>query len=374
MMNNFRKLKGIFFNYLPNLLRVEIAKSIPGAYFRFRYAPQIAALNITDNCCFKCVMCSQWKDNTSGELSAEDWKRVLLQLKQIGIKVVSFAGGEPFLRKDIIDLMGYAKSIGLGTAVTTNGYLLDEEKIKDSIRAGIELFAISLDAVGDKFDEIRGIEGAYKKVINTCEILSQYKKKRKVEVHLYFTLMKNTLSVYQDVFSMARKFDFPLVVNLFDSTPYFFSDLKGAEHKFWIDEDHPCELRNFLKFIIEKKEKNDSSIYHIYSEIEYFRKYFKDPLQKDIPCSVSQKRLGIDSQGNVYGGCWSMGSFGSLKSSSLKDIVNSAEYKKAHKDMFFKKCPGCSCGYTTNLRHSVSVMAKELMFRLAPSLRKKIYV
>ena len=102
MMIDFRKLKRIFFDYLPNLAGIEIAKNIPGSYFHFRYAPRIAALNIMDNCCFKCVMCGQWKNNPGGELSTEDWKRVFLQLKQIGIKVISLAGGEPFLRKDII--------------------------------------------------------------------------------------------------------------------------------------------------------------------------------------------------------------------------------------------------------------------------------
>ncbi len=372
-MKRIRKNLSRFFNYLPSLARFEIIKRVPSAYFYFKYKPQYVALNITDNCCFECIMCDQWKTVKDHELTTRQWKDIFSQFKAQGIKTVAFSGGEPFLRKDIIELVQCVNDMGMEPVVVTNGYLLNEKKIEEAVKAGIKSFSVSMDAVGDAFDQIRGIKGAFGKVLNSCEIISQYKKRGVINAYLYFTIMKKTLGAYRDVFAIARKLDFPLVVNLFDCTPYFFANLKESKDQFWLGENDLQELKEFQKFITENKEENADSVFHTFAEIEYFRKYFKDPLQKDISCVISQQRLGIDSQGNAYGGCWSMGSFGNLKDSALNDIIKSPQYKIGHKNMFFKRCPGCSCGYTKNIRNYLPLVFAEVVFKLLPSQRKKIY-
>lgn len=362
-----------FFNYLPSLARFEIIKRVPSAHAYFKYQPQYVALNITDNCCFKCIMCDQWKTAKGNELTTRQWKDIFSQFKAQGIKTVAFSGGEPFLRQDIIELAQCVKDKGMEPVVVTNGYLLNEKKIEESVKAGIKSFSVSMDAVGDTFDQIRGVKGAFGKVLNSCEIISRYKKQGSVKAYLYFTIMKKTLGAYRDVFAIARKLDFPLVVNLFDYTPYFFANLEENKGQFWLGENDTQGLMEFQKFVTEKKEENAGSVFHTFAEIEYFRKYFKDPLQKNIACVISQQRLGVDSQGNTYGGCWSMGSFGNLKDSALKDIIKSRRYKISHKNMFFKRCPGCSCGYTKNIRNYLPLVFAEAGFRLFPARRKKIY-
>lgn len=358
------KINNFLFRNFPSLMRTIILKYVPVLYPCFNYSPHFAALNITDNCCFRCVMCDQWKTHTENELTTEEWINILRQLRRVGIRAVSFAGGEAFLRKDLIELISMASSLGMDTTVTTNGFLLNEDNINKAIGAGVKHFTISVDAIGQDFDRIRGIKGAYAKVLNSCQILSTYKEKGLISVHLYYTLMKSTLTVYKDVFSLAETFRFPFVVNLFDYTPYFFKSLKTDKNKFWIDDADLEGLEKLQEFVRGKKKNDRNSVYHIYSEINYFKKYFKDPLSKNIPCSVSQQRLGIDSQGNVYGGCWSMGSRGSLRESALDAIMSSTEYKEKHRDMFFKNCPGCSCGYTTNIRHFLPAIISETVLSL----------
>ena len=373
MIRKVKRIGHFFFNYLPSLARFEIIKRIPRTYTCFKYKPQYVVLNITDNCCFKCIMCDQWKATKDNELTTRQWKDIFSQFKAEGIKTVAFSGGEPFLRKDIVELVQCVNHMGMEPVVVTNGYLLNENKIEETVKAGIKSFSVSMDAVGDTFDKIRGIKGAFGKVLDSCEIISQYKKQGLVSAYLYFTIMKETLGAYRDVFAIARKLDFPLVVNLFDYSPYFFANLKANKDKFWLGENDLQELKEFQKFITQNKEENADSVFHTFAEIEYFRKYFKDPLQKNIACVISQQRLGVDSQGNAYGGCWSMGSFGNLKDITLKDIINSLRYKIAHKNMFFKSCPGCSCGYTKNIRNYIPLVFAEVVFRLCPSQRKRIY-
>lgn len=356
--------------YLVGLCKVELLRHFSSLHSFLKFKPHSAMLHITDTCCFRCIMCGQWKQKTDDELSTEKWFDILFQLRKNGIKSISLSGGEPFMRNDIVDIISYANKIGLDVGIITNGYLLDREIIENTVKAGVASFSISIDGVGVDFDNIRGTKGAYQKVLDSCKILSEYRIKHG---YIYFTLMQNTLNNYKDVFAIAEEFGFSFVVNLFDYTPYLFKDLKKTKDLFWIDNGSFSFLESFQKFISGKKQNNPKSTYNTYSEIKYFKDYFKDPLQKKIPCIVSQQRIGIDSQGNVYGGCLSMKSFGNLKEKSLKNIINTTKYKAAHKDMFFKRCPGCSCGYSINMRHFLPVIIKESIFRLAPSFRRRIY-
>ncbi len=368
-----KRLRKLLNQDIPRLFQSSLSMRIPASTSVFPYRPQYAAVNVTDNCCFRCVMCDQWKTDTPDEFSSEQWKDIFKQCKDLGLETISFAGGEPFYRNDIITLFAHAHKLGLDVAVTTNGYLLDEDKIAHSIDAGVKNYAVSLDAVNDDFDHIRGVPGAYKRVCRNCEILARYAKSGSIGVHLYFTLMKQTLDIYPQVFEHAQQFGFPFVVNLFDTTPYFFKDLESQKDKFWIDGDDIAKLKRFQQFLLNNKKRDSHSVYHTFTEIDYFRKYFQDSLQKHIPCTVSQKRLGIDSCGNVYGGCWSMGSFGNLKNQTLEDIINAKKYKEMHKNMFQKKCPGCSCGYTANLRHHLPLVVREIVYRAVPSTKSRIY-
>lgn len=358
-------------SYLPCLIKSNMLSYLPLLYKYLKFKPAMGVLNITDRCCFKCVMCSQWKKTNTTELSTGDWINVLRQLKEIGINSIALSGGEPFMRGDIIDIISHAAESGLETGVITNAYLLNERNIKDAVNAGIKSFSISIDAVDDEFDSVRGISGSYSKVLDSCRLLAQYKDKG-VYIYLYFTLMKKTLGHYKKVFAVAEQFGFPVIVNLFDYTPYFFEGLGSQKDTFWINKEDFFLLKQFQKFIMDKKKNNPKSVYHTYIEIKYFADYFRDPLHKNIPCMVSQQRIGIDSQGNVYGGCWSMGNFGNLKKNRLKDIMNSQVYKDKHKNMFFKKCPGCSCGYSSNLRHHLPSVFKEAIYRALPSTRRQI--
>ncbi len=365
-------IKKSFQFYLFNIIKPTLASYFPFLYDYTRIKPHFATLNITDNCCFKCVMCNYWQTKTYDELSTEKWKDIFRQLKELGIKEISLSGGEPFLRKDIMELISYAAGLGLDVGVITNGYLLNKEIIQEAIACGTKSFSISIDATGEHFDDIRGVKAAYSKVFNTANLLSEYRNNG-VSVDLYFTLMKETLNYYEDVFNLAKRLNLRLVVNLFNYTPYYNKHLEKTRDNFWINKDDFYLLGCFQHFIAKNKNDYPESVYHTYSEIKYFKDYFKDPLQKNIPCIVSQQRIDINSRGEVYGGCWSMGTFGNLKKDTLENILNSSRYKEAHKNMFFKNCPGCSCGYSKNLRYFLPMLVNELIMRLVPITRQNIY-
>lgn len=92
------------------------------------------------HCNQKCVHCyaAGQAHAEEEELSTEDWKRIVDKCREIGVTQVTFTGGEPTVRPDLIELIDYAK--WFITRLNTNGILLTEDYVK-------KLRGASLDSV-----------------------------------------------------------------------------------------------------------------------------------------------------------------------------------------------------------------------------------
>jgi pyrroloquinoline quinone biosynthesis protein E len=87
------------------------------------------------------------KPYPAGQLDTAEMKDLIGRIiDQTGCRILTFTGGEPYLRADIVALMKEARSRGVSLNVITNGTLLDEENIRSSIEAGVTLFEIQLPA------------------------------------------------------------------------------------------------------------------------------------------------------------------------------------------------------------------------------------
>ncbi|MCR1823415.1 MULTISPECIES: GTP 3',8-cyclase MoaA [Terrisporobacter] len=117
-------------------------------------------ISVTDRCNLRCVYCmpEEGIENISHEeiLSYDEIIRICKCIANLGIKKIKITGGEPLVRKDIIDLIKEIKGInGIDeVTITTNGVLLYE--MADQLyEAGIDAINISLDTLNrDKFLKI----------------------------------------------------------------------------------------------------------------------------------------------------------------------------------------------------------------------------
>jgi radical SAM protein with 4Fe4S-binding SPASM domain len=123
----------------------------------------IVVWNCTSKCNLHCVHCysNSDDDDPTGILTTEQAKSFINDLAEFGVPVILFSGGEPLLRKDILELASFAKERGIRTALSTNGTLIAAEtadKLKDASFAEV---GISLDGTGAINDRFRGKKGAY---------------------------------------------------------------------------------------------------------------------------------------------------------------------------------------------------------------------
>jgi len=141
-----------------------------------RTAVESALLAITYRCQAHCPHCFAQVEGfgIGPEMSTEELRAVMDQLKALGTLNVFFTGGEPLLRGDIFDLVAHAHDTGLLTRLSTNGYLLTRACAAELKRAGLNQCGISIDdADPSVHDRLRGLPGAFERAIEGFRYLRE---------------------------------------------------------------------------------------------------------------------------------------------------------------------------------------------------------
>jgi len=129
-------------------------------------------ISITDRCNYKCVYCRTGNEGALyADLPIADYLRMSRVLVGLGIRKVRITGGEPLLRKGVVDFVRELSQLRtpqgerLDIAMTTNGHLLAEmvQPLKD---AGLDRVTVSMDAVDpDRFARITRVANGYDNVL-----------------------------------------------------------------------------------------------------------------------------------------------------------------------------------------------------------------
>jgi cyclic pyranopterin phosphate synthase len=129
-------------------------------------------VSITDRCNYRCVYCRSGNNGAQyAELPLSDYLRMAGLLVAMGIEKVRITGGEPLLRKGLVEFVRELAQLRtldgkpLDLAITTNGHLLEEiaEPLK---QAGLRRVTVSMDAVDkDEFARITRVANGYERVL-----------------------------------------------------------------------------------------------------------------------------------------------------------------------------------------------------------------
>lgn len=136
----------------------------------FRQAPLLLIWEITRACALACRHCRASAEDIRhpGELSLDEGKKLLDDVKAMGTPLVIFTGGDPLQRDDLEDLVRHAKSIGLRAgAIPAATWRLTKDRVKSLKEAGLDQMAISLDGPDAKrHDDFRRVEGTFTKAMD----------------------------------------------------------------------------------------------------------------------------------------------------------------------------------------------------------------
>lgn len=137
-----------------------------------RLLPFSLVISVCYRCNSRCQTCNVWKKHAE-ELSLEEWDRVFAGIGRAPY-YLTFTGGEPFLRHDLVELIASAYRHCRPAVITlpTNGLLSDliPAKVEEILRRapGSKLGVnLSLDGLGEQHDAIRGVAGNYERAMKT---------------------------------------------------------------------------------------------------------------------------------------------------------------------------------------------------------------
>lgn len=183
---------------------------------------------LTFRCNLKCTHCYVVEDQTKKELTFQEITDILDQIHKEGCLWLTFTGGEPLLRKDFLDIYGYAKKKGFLITLFTNGTLISKE-IADYLQQYPPfMIDITLNGITEEtYEKISRIPGSFQKCLKGIRLL--------LERNLPLTLKSIGMTVNRGEILKIKEWVYSLGKAKYRYDPIIVPRLDGSTK--------PCELR-----------------------------------------------------------------------------------------------------------------------------------
>lgn len=290
--------------------------------------PKSAIIAITLNCNSRCIMCNIWQNKIKDELSADTY----IKLPK-GLSYINITGGEPFLRRDIVEIVRNMKTAAPNArlVLNSNGYMPHKTgpDMKEILKIDPKFaFRVSIDGMGQAHDDIRRIPGGFEKIMKTLEIVRSLGVK---DLGVSFTLGNYNMDELPKVqdFCRREKISFSLTVTT-GSVIYFGKD--KASYR-------PTDNTKLIPLLNDAAKKHLDS----YSPKEIVRGWFVKRMldylisgKRAMLCDAGTGFFYMDSIGNVYTCHMKPWILGNIKQKPMDDILANRIY-----DSKVQECHDC---------------------------------
>jgi MoaA/NifB/PqqE/SkfB family radical SAM enzyme len=284
-----------------------------------------ACLIVTYRCNGKCYMCNTWQFPTRVE---EEYSPDLVDKLPEGLAFINITGGEPFLRKDIDQIVEKALTKTRRLVISSNGYFT-ERIIKLFEKLGNQIgVRISIEGLPAANDELRGIKDGFDHGLRTLTTLYGMGIK---DIGFGITVSDRNAKDMIELYWLANAMNVEFATATTHNSFYFHKD----DNRY---QDQDLVARAFEEIAGEllktKRPKN------------WFRAYFNMGLARKVrgqkralPCEVGTDMFFVDPFGNVVpcNGSDTPMIMGNLHKQSFKEIWNSPQAEKVRE--MVKKCP-----------------------------------
>jgi AdoMet-dependent heme synthase len=163
--------------------------------------PLSVQLDLTYRCNERCVHC--YLDHEDhGELTTAEIKHLLDEMAEAGVFILTFSGGEIFLRKDFFELLEYARSLMFCVKLKTNAVMIREKEAARLRNVGIESIQVSIYSHRPEVhDAITLLPGSLKRSIDAIRFL----KSQGLRVIIANVLMAQNMQDYPSVRALAAE-------------------------------------------------------------------------------------------------------------------------------------------------------------------------
>ncbi len=289
--------------------------------------PFYASFKVTHICSLKCSFCNVWREKTP-DLSTEDVFKVIDNIANSSIIVLSLEGGDPLVRKDLGEILEYAYQKPFYLFFTTNGHLLDKRPMKEYGKH-IDYLHISIDEGHDNLA-----------FYDRLEEFQSYGP----EICIQIVVTRDTLPALEAKVKQVYEANARTVV-------------MPACHLDGTDDFYP-DPKQFQDEILRLKQK--------YSNTITTPKGFLDNINKPHGCSTSS--VIIDSDGGLFYPCRTVGKhLYNFTEGSFMQFLRTPEAKQARTAM--DQC-NRSCGWYQYFATDVFASPRSLYSSISPYILK----
>ncbi|KYK20081.1 hypothetical protein AYK24_04145 [Thermoplasmatales archaeon SG8-52-4] len=289
--------------------------------------PFYASYKVTHKCSLKCEFCNVWMEKTP-DLKIDDVFKVIDNIANSSIVVLSIEGGDPLVRKDLGEILEYAYQKPFTLFFTTNGHLLEKRPMEEYGKF-IDFLHISIDEGHDNlefFDRLKEFQSYGP------------------EICVQIVVTKETMPALEEKVKKIHEVNARTVV-------------MPACHLDGTDDYYPDPAKFKEKIIKLKK---------IYKNTITTPIGFLDNINKLQGCSTSS--VIIDSDGGLFYPCRTVGKrIYNFTEGSFMDFLKTEKAKQARDDM--KKCMR-SCGWYQYFATDVFSSPSTIVSSLSPYLFK----
>ena len=291
------------------------------------FKPELVVFSLTDRCQSRCSHCNIWKiRDYRKEMTPEEIGRIFSDSFFSEMKSIIVSGGEITLRHDLKNVLWNINNAmpGISICVSTNGLLPDRmiDTVKYCMEHGLNLVVgISLDGVGEKHDNVRGMPGNFKKVDYLVDELVKIRDEYpRLNIILGITHSESTHDSVDETkaYAMGKGVDF--VPQIAEEGAFYrnYGDIKNTSNE------------KMLKVLSTLK---DSS--HVDFAIRFF---MGDPVK--FKCFALNKFFVLQANGDISPCLRYSNIFvGNLRTQSPAEIYTTEKMIKAKR--MVKNCKGC---------------------------------
>ena len=306
-------------------------------------SPHAGHLIVTFKCNLKCECCPSWRFKDHEDLTTEEWLTAFQQLKSLDI--VKILGGEPLVRKDIIELLSGVREIidPFMLQMTTNGMLT--QRTVDVIHAiawpGLQL-RISVDGTEETHDQMRGTKGSWKQVTQTVREVADLREKYGFKLGINFALTDESLPELDYMVDFAESVGADLIpgVNL---DPFLIGAKppeEGERQKVIMVSDIEAALRGLHDKRVGLR-KQLPGVDHLLSRFlvrDTFTRQLRGE-QYPFTCRELRDLIYLLPNGDLVRCGLDHRAVGNLKDNTIQELWNSPEISACRDKV--DACPGC---------------------------------
>lgn len=250
--------------------------------------PIWVSIYVTRKCNLNCKYCFV-KDSKRKDLPTKDVISVIDKLHELGCRTVDFFGGEPTLRKDLVELVRHASKKNMVTVLSTNGVLLNKELLNSLGEAGLDAILMSLDSVFDNDLSVKTI-GRKRQLLDA---LIATRKKFGIQLLVGNVLTPDNVDAVPNTITELSKLKIPISVGLCTENTY--NDKSIAPGSLFEKEEDKKKLFRVLK-VMKRMKKDRYLLLDPIAYLDEMEKYVQNK-NPEWDCPAGKYHFSVDCDG-----------------------------------------------------------------------------